>query len=344
MGNEENAARPWLRFVVLLAVVATAAAVFVEGFDVPAFLARLAAAEPAYVAVAVAVYAVSWPLRGFRYSDILARTGHRCGALAMTAAVFVSQTSNLVFPARAGDGARAYVVKKRNAVPYTAGAASLAAERVLDLAAVLAIGGAGLVWTVAALGFEPVRGRTPLLAAAGVGAVTLAVIAALYVLRGRTSTVSRGGGSGHRYVDAALDALAEFGDDFGSVFEDRRSVARFAATSLCIWLLDVLTCLALFYALGTVFEGVFAVSLLAVSVGNMAKVVPLTPGGIGLYEAGFAAVVVAATPVGWGAAVAVAVLDHALKNGVTVVGGVVSSLALNVSLTRPAGVEAEPDA
>jgi uncharacterized membrane protein YbhN (UPF0104 family) len=39
------------------------------------------------------------------------------------------------------------------------------------------------------------------------------------------------------------------------------------------------------------------------------------------------------TPVGAAVAFAAAVLDHALKNGVTVLGGVVSMLALNVSLT-----------
>jgi hypothetical protein len=115
-------------------------------------------------------------------------------------------------------------------------------------------------------------------------------------------------------------------------------------TSLVIWLLDVATCVVVFYALGVGFEGIVAVSLLAVSVGNLAKVVPATPGGIGLYEAGFAAVVVGATGVGWEAAVAVAVLDHVLKNGVTVVGGVVSAIILNVSLTSPAEADIETEA
>lgn len=340
MSKTARALRPWLRFGVLLAVVAAAVWLFFDGFDASGFVARLAGANILYVAAAVVVYAASWPLRGMRYADVLARTGHKCGTVAMTGAVFVSQTTNLVFPARAGDGARAYIVKKRNGVPYTAGAASLAAERVFDLLAVLAIGGVGLGLTLIASGsFEATRGRDVLLMSTAVGGVTVAAVVGAYLAQGTGSSLRERDGDGR--LNEMLRSVGEFIGDLGAVFDDRSGVVRLSATSLAIWLLDVATGVVLFYALGASFEGVVAVSLLAVSVGNLAKVVPATPGGIGLYEGGFAAVVVGATGVGWEAAVAVAVLDHALKNGVTVVGGVVSALALNVSLTRPA--EAEVD-
>jgi uncharacterized protein (TIRG00374 family) len=326
--------RPWLGFAVLLAVVAAAAWLFVDSSDVDEFTSILAGADFWYVAAAVALYSVSWPLRGARYSDVLARTGNRCGAAAMTGAVFVSQTSNLVFPARAGDGARAYIVKKRNGVPYTSGAASLAAERVLDLVSVVLIGGIGFVLTLAAFGsFETTRGQEALIAAAVVGTAAVFAAVLVYLVRGGGSI---GNSDGDGRIDEALILLEEFITDLGAVFEDRRGVTRLCGTSIAIWLLDVATCIVLFYAVGSAFDGVVAVSLLAVSVGNLAKVIPATPGGIGLYEAGFAAAVVGATGVGWETAVAVAVLDHALKNAVTVVGGVVSAVVLNVSLTRTA--------
>ena len=338
MRGKAGALRPWLRFGALLAVVAAAVWLFFDGFDASGSVARLAGAEILYVAAALVVYAASWPLRGARYADVLARAGHGCGTVAMTGAVFVSQTTNLVFPARAGDGARAYIVKKRNGVPYTAGAASLAAERVLDLLAVLALGGLGLGLTLVAFGgFGPTRGTGALILAAAVGGVTVAAFVGAYLVRGTGSSLRERDGDGR--LDGMLRSLGGFVGDLGAVFDDRRGVARLSATSFAIWLLDVATCFVIFYALGAAFEGVVAVSLLAVSAGNLAKVVPATPGGIGLYEAGFAAVVVGATGVGWETAVAVAVLDHALKNGVTVVGGVGSALVLNVSLTRPAEAE-----
>lgn len=340
MSETARALRHWLRFGFLLAIVAAAVWLFFDEFDASGFLTRLAGANILYVVIAVVVYAVSWPLRGARYADILRRAGHECGTVAMSGAVFVSQTANLVFPARAGDGARAYIVKKRNEVPYTAGAASLAAERVLDLFAVVVLGGVGLGLTlVASGGFEPTRGSDVVLTATVVGIVTVAALVGIYLLRGTGSGLRERDGDGR--LDELLRAVGEFVGDLGAVFDEWRGVVRLSAASLAIWLLDVGTGIVLFYALGVAFEGVIAVSLLAVSVGNLAKVVPATPGGIGLYEAGFAAVVVGATGVGWEAAVAVAVLDHALKNGVTVVGGVVSALALNVSLTRPADAEVD---
>ncbi|MFP4175043.1 MAG: YbhN family protein [Halobacteriales archaeon] len=345
MRETARALRPWLRFAGLLVIVAIAAAVFLDGFDLSGFLGRFAAAEPVYVAVAVVVYTVSWIPRGVRYRDILTRTGHACGTVAMTGAVFVSQTANLIFPARAGDGMRAYVVKKRNGVPYTTGAASLAAERVLDLAAVLALGAVGLVWTASVHGFEPTQGRGALVAASAAAAVTVAAVIVVYFLRGEKAMSVTVRGDEDGVFATVTDGVAGFIENLGAVFDDGEGVSRLTATSLVIWLLDVATAILLFYALGAASfssaGGVFAVSLLAVSVGNLAKVVPATPGGVGLYEAGFAAVVVAATSVGWEVAVAVAVLDHAVKNAVTVVGGIVSALGLNVSLTSPAETDVD---
>jgi hypothetical protein len=76
-----------------------------------------------------------------------------------------------------------------------------------------------------------------------------------------------------------------------------------------------------------------SVGFFAVSVGNLAKVLPLSPGGVGLYEGAFTLLVVGLTGVAYPLALGAAVLDHAVKNIVTVIGGVASMLALNVSLT-----------
>ena len=97
-----------------------------------------------------------------------------------------------------------------------------------------------------------------------------------------------------------------------------------------------MTALVVFLAFGVelaVWELV-AVGFFAVSVGNLAKVLPLSPGGIGLYEGAFTLIVVALTSVPAAVALTAAVVDHAVKNVVTVVGGVASTLLFNVSLTE----------
>jgi uncharacterized membrane protein YbhN (UPF0104 family) len=65
--------------------------------------------------------------------------------------------------------------------------------------------------------------------------------------------------------------------------------------------------------------------LLAIVIGNLAKAVPITPGGIGTYELALAATfelgkVPAAT------ATIVGVFDHLIKNLITFIGGIISIL------------------
>jgi hypothetical protein len=118
-----------------------------------------------------------------------------------------------------------------------------------------------------------------------------------------------------------------------------------------VWAADVATAVLVLAALlggfGTAVDPVAlcVVGTLAVSAGNLAKVLPLSQGGIGLYEAAFTGIVVAATPVPAAVALAAAALDHALKNAVTLAGGGLVAAALDLSVTRaPDDSDREPDA
>ena len=320
--------------------------------DPSAVLARLGSADPALVAASALVYLLSWPLRGIRYRDILAAIGYRERWTFLTGAVFISQTGNLVFPARAGDGVRAYVVKARRGIPYPSGFASLAVERVFDLLTIAVLAGTvigGLVVTgeagelATALvegvgGDTAAAGRTALVVAAAVGVA--AVLATLLIVASARSErnyarrlVTRV--SSDAYADYVAGVLEQFAGDVQTVARDRGAFARVSATSLLVWSLDVAVAAVVMFAFDVALApGVLvAVTFLAVSVGNLAKVLPLSPGGVGLYEGAFTLLVAALTPVGAVTALSVAVVDHAVKNVVTIAGGLVSMALLNVSLT-----------
>jgi uncharacterized protein (TIRG00374 family) len=307
-------------------------------------------ADPVLVGAAAVVYLLSWPLRGARYRDILSELGFRERVSFLTGAVFISQTGNLVAPARLGDGVRAYVVKTRRAVPYPTGFASLAIERVFDLLTIAALAGAVLLGLVAtgselslggAAGSDVVRsGRTALVVAAGVGVAAILAVAVI-VASARSDRnrirpfVERF--SDDSYVGYVAGVIEQFVGDVQTVAADRESFLRVGASSLLIWTLDVLTAFLVFVAFPDASaigpEFLLAVCFFAVSVGNLAKVLPLSPGGIGLYEGAFTLLVVSVTPLGPALALGAAIVDHAVKNVVTIAGGVASMLWLNVSLT-----------
>lgn len=335
-----------------LAVVGTLAvfAGLVVGFrdvDVASVVGDMTRADPWLLAAAVGIYTLSWPLRGRRYGDVLAATGHPLGTRFLTLAIFISQTANLVLPARAGDAVRAYVLNARREVSYPAGFASLAVERVFDLASIALLGGLAALWLTLGgngpfeLAAEADGGRTALAAAGGVSAATVAVgvstvVVARSRLRPRLVT--------ERVVDRfprlrkPVAAAASFARDVGVVARNPRAIAVVGTGSLLIWLLDVATAIVVLAAFdsGLAVGPLLVVGTLAVSVGNLAKVLPLSQGGVGLYEAAFTALVVALTPLGASTALAAAVVDHALKNGVTIVGGAGAVAVLGVSPTEAA--------
>ncbi len=356
-------------------LVLVALALMTLYLDPDAVLDAIVGADPVLVGVAALVYVVSWPLRGVRYRDILAELGYRERVGFLTGAIFISQTGNLVFPARAGDAVRAYVVKARRSIPYPTGFASLAVERVFDLLSITVLAGTVLVGLVLAGGVGDVASaiaadvgtisiggetvdpagaaRTAIRVAAFVGALAVLAVGVIVASARRdTDLVHRAITriSDDSYADYVSGVIGQFVGDIQTVAGDRGAFARVGVSSLLVWVIDVVTALAVFAAFGVnLTAAVVAVGFFAVSVGNLAKVLPLSPGGLGLYEGAFTIIVVGLTadPVLTPyVALAVAIVDHAVKNAVTIVGGVVSTLLLNVSLTRAVeeASEAETDA
>ena len=343
--------------------------------DFGTVLARMEGADPALVGAAALVYVLSWPLRGTRYRDILRELGFTERIDFLTGAIFVSQTGNLVFPARAGDAVRAYVVKTRRLVPYPTGFASLAIERVFDLLTITVLAGTVFVG-LAATGITTPEQLGTLVASGGEGAGTgsgqvavalaaavgLAAIAAVGVIvasaRSDRNFVRAGVSrlSSDTYAEKVASVIERFAGDIQTVANDRRAFLTVGVSSVGIWTLDVVTALLVFAAFDVSLPLVtlVAVGFFAVSVGNLAKVLPLSPGGVGLYEGAFTLLVFGLTPVPWAVALGAAIVDHAVKNVVTVIGGLLSMALLNVSLTTaveetrsigPAdtGRELEPD-
>jgi uncharacterized protein (TIRG00374 family) len=258
---------------------------------------------PLYLVIAVTICLCAWWLRGWRYRSILKSLNYDVGIVVSTACIFVSQTVNLIIPARLGDFVRVFILKHEFSTSYSEGVSSLVVERIFDIFTVALLGGASLLFVLNAPAWFTTLIVVPL--AAGV------LFFAFLVFVGRFS-------SENKYIIIVLNMLHEIKRASLSI----RSIAVLGTSSIIIWLLDVLVCSAVVSMFRL--EIPFAIVVLAVVIGNLVKAVPLTPGGMGTYEAALAITFGLAGGVTAASAILVAVIDHLIKNLVTLAGGVVS--------------------
>jgi hypothetical protein len=256
-----------------------------------------------YFVIAVTICLCAWWLRGWRYHIILKGLNYRVGVTISTACIFVSQTVNLVVPARLGDFVRAFILKHEFGTTYSEGVSSLIAERFFDIVTVALLGAVSLLFVLNAPAWFTTLIIVPL--AAGV------IFFFLLIFIGKFS-------SENKYVVLILTMLHEIRRASLGI----RSIFVLGTSSIIIWVLDILVC----YAVVMMFNEQipFAIVVLAIVIGNLVKAVPFTPGGMGAYEAVLAATFGLAGGVSAASAILIPIIDHLIKNLVTLAGGIVS--------------------
>lgn len=258
---------------------------------------------PFYLFVAVAICLSAWWLRGWRYHSILHSLSYPVGVTVSTACIFVSQMVNLIVPARLGDFVRVFILKHEFDTTYSEGVSSIVVERVFDIFTVALLGAVSLIFVLNAPAWFTTLIVVPL--AAGV------LFFLFLLVIGKFS-------SENKYMVPLLNLF----DEIRRASLGLRSITVLGTSSVIIWLLDILVC----DAVVSMFElqVPFTLVVLAVVIGNLVKAVPLTPGGMGTYEAALAITFGLAGGVSVPSAILISVIDHLIKNLVTLAGGVVS--------------------
>lgn len=283
--------------------------------------------SPGTMALATLVYCASWPLRGLRFQQILNGLGKHFGLGFLTGSIFISQSANVILPARIGDFSRMYILKKSKDLAFTTSLSSLTVERVFDIIAITFI--AALASSGVAASFELASWMESLIQFSGFA--VLLFFAALFTLSFRESR-SEKSVKEKASINSSGEPLKKI-KEFASTFVHQVSIVavrpgsflKVVSSSLLIWGMDIFTCflvLKAFPASGVNMSSTFTLSLvfLAVAIGNIAKTFPITPGAIGTYELALTAVF------GLGGirpelGFTVAVLDHIIKNSITLLGG-----------------------
>jgi uncharacterized membrane protein YbhN (UPF0104 family) len=257
---------------------------------------------PVYLIPAVFVCFLAWILRGVRYKGILDSLGVKTSLAIATACIFVSQTANLIVPARLGDIVRVFILKHEYDTPISTGISSLVVERLFDIVMVALLG----LITLPFIFNVPQWFFMLIVVPLGAGAAFLLVL----VLIGKVK-------SENRYIQLILTMLGEIRRASLNI----RSLFKFSVLSIIIWFLDIGVCFFVVMMFGQ--QIAVPVIILAIVIGNLVKAVPLTPGGVGTYELALALTLQLAG-VEPALAFLIAVTDHLIKNLATLAGGIIS--------------------
>ncbi|ACL15894.1 lysylphosphatidylglycerol synthase transmembrane domain-containing protein [Methanosphaerula palustris] len=258
---------------------------------------------PAYIAVAVLICVAAWWLRGFRYRSILQGLSIKPTLTFATANIFISQTVNLVIPFRLGDFVRVFLLKHEHSTTYSQGISSILVERIFDVVTVALLGLISVLFLLNVPEWFYTLIVIPLVA--GV------IFFALLIVAGRFQTKNR-------YIGMVLTML----DEVRRVSLNLRSLLVLGVSSIVIWILDAMVCMAVVLMFEQPLDPI--VVILAVVIGNLIKTVPVTPGGMGIYEAAVAGVFVTLGGMPLATATLIAVIDHLIKNLITGIGGAIS--------------------
>ena len=263
-------------------------------------LPALSHSNPLYLVPAIVFCTIAWWIRGVRYRVILAGTGVTISTTSSTALIMISQTANFIVPFRIGDLVRALILKKEVGCPYSRGISTLVVERIFDVMIIAVLGLLCLPFVLDSPGwFLPVI-SIPLI----VGGIFFVIL----LFSGKIHSENR-----------LVKILLSMAEDAKAASFSPRALLVLSATSAAVWILDSLVCAAIALMLGV--DVPFAVTVLAVVIGNLVKAVPITPGGLGTYELAltftFSMAGVAEAP-----ATLIGILDHLVKNLVTIAGGI----------------------
>ncbi|MGZ6311830.1 MAG: lysylphosphatidylglycerol synthase transmembrane domain-containing protein [Candidatus Limnocylindrales bacterium] len=301
------------------------------GFQLSELPSAILSANPWLLLAAFLVYYLGFPLRGYRWSLLLRSAGTRVRVRDSTEIVFISWMVNCLVPAKLGDVYRAYLLRLNQVVSTSRTLGTVFVERVMDLFAVAILGLAAGFWSFRS-GFDPYVQFV-----LGVGVVVVVILAVgVFTMRNFGRRIITRLPTPHRFVEL-YDRFEE-----GFFTLNIRSLPRLGVLTVMIWTTEALRLAFVIAALGYSdvhlgISGIFFVALAA----SLLTTVPLTPGGIGIVEAGMVGILTYIYNVPQNEALAIALVDRAISIiSVIVLGALVYVFSSKTKVRRGAAAAA----
>jgi glycosyltransferase 2 family protein len=270
--------RSW-KFWVGLAISVIFLTIALRGLDLRLFWQIVRAANYWWLLPSVAVYFVGVWLRTWRWRAMLSPL-QLLPAARLFPTVVIGYMGNNVYPARAGEVLRSYVLRRNEAVPMSASLATVVLERLFD-------GLVMLLFIFVTLPFAPLS-TTYRWVVVVLSAGFLLALLAFMLLAARPQRLSA-------FYALLIDRLTPVGwrlrlhglfDRFVvglQALRSPRELGVIALVSVAIWLLETCTYWLVMQAFPV--DVSFAVLMLMTAVVNLFTIIPSTPGYIGTFHA-----------------------------------------------------------
>jgi glycosyltransferase 2 family protein len=250
--------------------------------------------------------------------------GSRVRPARVAPVLMVGYLGNALLPARLGEVIRSYLISRREGVAFGASLGSVALERIIDIATLAVMAFVAAAWVGAASWIVQGTGVLALVAAILVFVLATTGFHPFVRLLGRAASIQALYGP----VTAVVRRLDAFARWSGGAHR-RRAMLMALGLSLAAWLCNAAMFWLVGQAVGASLSPAGALLLMAVTV--LATAIPSAPAYVGTFE--LAAVTVAASlGVPGEAALALAVLAHALGLLPTAIGGPLALASLGGGL------------
>jgi len=207
--------RSRLRAALILLLTVGLLAYFLRNADMAGVWEETRHADAGLLALAVAVTALTYVLRAYRWQYLLAPIGPTRFMTALETTV-IGFAATFLLPARAGEVLRPYLLARREGLPATAAFATIILERVLDLLTVLLLFGVFVVFvSPGSLTGDPALYSRVKAGGALAAAGAVAGLAVFFALAGHPERLGRAALRVERILPARLArAVAAFVETF----------------------------------------------------------------------------------------------------------------------------------
>jgi uncharacterized protein (TIRG00374 family) len=259
-----------------LALAAVLLLLALRGTNWPEMLATVTNAQPVYLGLACLLGSVAYFVRGLRWR-ILLSAERATDPMTVFWATMAGYVGNGFLPARAGELIRASAIGRRYGISTSFVLATAITERLLDAAALVAIGGLAATaigglpeWLISAFQILGLAGALGFLALFQTRRLEPAIRSLLLRLPLNAALRCRG----LRYVQEFLLGTR--------TFQQTGRALRFAGLTIAIWLMEAVGAILAAWALQLSLTMPQALLLLAML--GLSSALPSTPGAVGIYQ------------------------------------------------------------